>query len=473
MGLLERYGGGQSLATLAGGYVLGLSLLLAACGFGLPVGERDADSRPWHARLVLSFSSGLSIVWLLTFLAGHLGLLSRAFVLVLVFGGLLVLGAHHRAVRSHVVHLVGAAARARAAAVVLGGTGLLLLLGGARPPLADDEVGYHWPSPLAWAEAGGWEKVPFRLSDGTAAMEQLYTLAALYGSSTAAHVLHVGTLVLLCAATASVAASLGGRGWVAALLVVSIPAAVTQAFLSYNDVGAAAFSAAALVAFLHARSRVDHLVVGLLSATAISVKPLVAVPLAFALLAVLVQRRRAGRGLPSLTQVAVAAVPLVLIGGAWLAHTTRLTGHPLPEGDGFVVARTADNPLNTIRLPTAADVLRSPVEPLWTPIAGRRAPYGGRTGLAVYLLVPLLIIPASRARLCRVAPLLWASLAFFVLAGPFLPRTRFILPVHTLLVVAICVGIGERPRRGWQAAVLVVALVGLADASRRILVPLL
>lgn len=472
MRLVEQYTGGQQLLPVAGGYVLGLSLLAAAVGFGLPLAERNRATRPWHLRLALTAALGLSVVWLLTFAAGHIGLLRRPFVVVLVAAGLLVLGARRGEARSHLVLLAGAAGRARVATVLLVGTGAMLLLGAARPPLADDEVGYHWPSPLAWAAAGEWRKVPFRLSDGTAAMEQLYTLAAVFGSSTAAHVLHVGTLVVLCLATASAAVSLGGRGWVGAALVVSVPAAVTQAFLSYNDVGAAAFAVAAFAILLHATTWEDHLAIGVLCAVAISVKPLIAVPLAFLLVAGLVQVRREGRGLPTRRQVAVAAAPIALIGLAWLAHTTRLTGHPVPRDDGFVVARTSDNPLNTVRLPTAADVARAPVEALWTPIAGRRAPYGGRTGGAVFLLLALAVVPEHRARLRRVTPLLVALVLFFVAAGPFLPRTRFILPIHALLIAVTCAALGRNPRRGWELAVLAIAVVGVADASRRILVPL-
>lgn len=472
MGLVEHYTGGQQLLPVAGGYLLGLSLLAAAAGLGVPFARRHPATRPWHVRLMLSLALGLSAVWLLTFAAGHLGLLRRGFVIVLIAAGLVLLGAHHGEVRSLTARLWVAALRARLGALALVGTGLMLLLGAARPPLADDEVGYHWPSPLAWAEAGEWRKVPFRLSDGTAAMEQLYTLAAIFDSSTAAHVLHVGTLVVLCLATASVAVALGGRGWIGAALVVSIPAAVTQAFLSYNDVGAAAFAVAAFALLLHASSWEDHLAIGVLSAVAISVKPLIALPLAVLLVAALVQRRREGQGLPSLRQVAVAAAPVALVGLAWLAHTTRLTGHPVPRDDGFVVARTADDSLNTIRVPTPADIARAPVEPLWTPVAGGRNPYGGRTGGAVFLLVAMLAFAEHRARLRRVAPLLAGLVLFFVLAGPFLPRTRFILPIHALLVAVVCAGLGREPRRGWQLAVLAITAIGVADASRRILVPL-
>ena len=104
---------------------------------------------------------------------------------------------------------------------------LLLLvvafLAGFRPPAASDELAYHWPAPVLWASVGHWIVSPFRFTNSFDLAEILYTPAAVFRSSTAAHWTDGGTFLLLALGAAALARRFGGLATLTFAGVIAIP----------------------------------------------------------------------------------------------------------------------------------------------------------------------------------------------------------------------------------------------------------
>ena len=83
---------------------------------------------------------------------------------------------------------------------------------GLAPPARTDEVEYHWPAALQWAQTGSWVDSHFRHVDGFPLMEVIYTVPATWGAYGAAHWLHLMSLVGLGLVVAGIATSMGIRG---------------------------------------------------------------------------------------------------------------------------------------------------------------------------------------------------------------------------------------------------------------------
>lgn len=163
-------------------------------------------------------------------------------------------------------------------AAIITGVVLLCLLSGARPPGARDEVDYHWTGPVAWVAEGRWIELPtIRLVNAPALAERLYTVAAAFDSSTAAHWLHTLFFVCLIASAGRVAHAFGGRAAVAMAVIASVPVLLNQASIAYNDIAFAALLVAAAATALTARDARRWAAIGAMVAAAILVKPLAAV----------------------------------------------------------------------------------------------------------------------------------------------------------------------------------------------------
>ena len=101
--------------------------------------------------------------------------------------------------------------REAALAAVVAAAGALVLAGCFKAPAREDELGYHWPAPLLWAGAHGWVASPYRLTNGTALAEMLFTVAALFGNPTVAHLTSAAFLVVIVAACGALARRSAGR----------------------------------------------------------------------------------------------------------------------------------------------------------------------------------------------------------------------------------------------------------------------
>ncbi len=371
----------------------------------------------------------------------------------------------------------------------------LVVVSGVRPPLYPDEREYHWPAPLLWASHAGWVASPYRHTNGPILMHAIYTAAALWQSSTAAHWSHSVLLGCLLLSAAALARAAGASGIVTAAVCLSVPAIVNQSSVAYTDVAAAALALGAYVPILCRRPpRVGqaplpwgHVVAsGVLLAGAFSVKPfvVVAAPVAFAYV---VWARRQDR-----RQVATGAglflLPILAAAAFWSMHTHALVGRWW-DTQGIMV-RDESSPAWQFgwavgRIPTLRDLAWLPLIPLVVPVLGQQEPYGGRIG-PVFLLAWLVIgwyfgwywWGRHRKSTPPQDDLPWlaaGAVVYFLALAPFLVKTRFHDFVWAASAVVAVVAWSRlrdsvRPPVGRAVSVLFTITIGLGmfDASRNL-----
>lgn len=358
------------------------------------------------------------------------------------------------------------------------------LLAGLRPPFASDEVAYHWPAPVLWAHAGHWITSPYRFTNGFSLAETLYTPAAVFHSPTAAHWTDWAMLVICASATCGLARRFGGWGLLAGAAVLATPAIASEAWLAYDDTFAAAFAVCACVVAALPPTLRRSIVIGVLLAGAVSVKPLM---LIFVPLPVLLSFTAGPDGdlRPPLfraegvrvvaARLAAMALPGLAACVAWLAYSLFFTGQ-LFQSNGLVVATFGHDPshgLATIRIPTVPEIAQAPFLPVATALIGAREPYGGRSSLLLAVGIPvviasLLVVDASRRRwLARLAVPVVIS---YAVAAILIVRTRFLL-VDYCVGICVCAvvaawwrqRIGQRSPLTFHAAVALVVAAGLLD----------
>ncbi len=357
------------------------------------------------------------------------------------------------------------------------------------PPRREDELQYHWPTPLLWAAHHGWVASPYRLSNGPALAEMFYTVGALFGNPTAAHFTAAGFVVVIAAACGALARAVGGPPWAAAAAAVSIPTFVADAPNAMNDNIVAAFALAAYVPLLCGAGLTPPAsavaLTAILTAAAVSTKPF-AVLAAAGLVAYLLAR--AVRPGPARRRMAASAVAVGLAVavtlGVWAVHCRVRTGQWW-DTQGYVMAASPADPMwdsavAAGRLPRLVDRFTTPVLlPLQGSVGKEVGWRGNRIGPLVVVFA-LLAIPGTR-RLggqgrAKLAWLVGSALFFLVVFSPFSPKTRFHLFVWFSFAVASSVGLQwtlRPPRRRLAAnlafaAFVAMALFGPADASRRI-----
>ncbi|GAA4287454.1 hypothetical protein GCM10022262_18130 [Georgenia daeguensis] len=460
-----------------------LLLLLAVAGLGTPVAARlgAAQGLPVATRAALAPLAGLAAVGAVTLAVGHAGLLGAWLPFALGGAGGVALVLARRSCTALVRGAVGAALeQARAFPVPVGAVALGLVLAAVAalaPPWRTDEVEYHWPAPVAWAQAGGWNDSPYRHVDAFPFMEVIYTAAATQGSWVAAHHLHLLTLVATGLAAAGCARSLGVRGSGAvAAAAMAMPVVWDGAYVAYNDVVVGALGATAVAVVLGPRWSTWPAVAtaAALLAVAISVKPTAAAGVGVVALVLLlrtVQERGAQTLAPwaLLRRWAVLAGTAVLVLGLWSLRQRSLTGHLLdPAVTGPTTAEAAS------RLPSATEQLLAPVVPLVTGVLGSQEPWGGRTAVVLQLLLVPALVHVLRRRgdtLRRFTLVALPAWAHWVVLGLVTVRTRFHIVTWVLLVVAVRAAVEDasenRPRlRGWLEVVWTLAVVaGMLDVS--------
>lgn len=364
-----------------------------------------------------------------------------------------------------------------------------VLLAGFRPPEASDEIAYHWPAPVLWASAGHWIVSPFRFTNSFDLAEILYTPAAVFRSSTAAHWTDAGTLLLLALGAAALARRFSGLATLTFAGVIAIPAAAEEGWLAYDDVFAACLVMAACVAVTapSVGERINtraYWTAGILIGGAISVKPIMFLlaPLPV-ILAMNAERRRSGRWsvLPQVGVLAPLAIPSAVASVGWFAYSKAVTGKWF-QSTGLVVARFGHDPTNglaTIRIPTLAQAVAIPFLPMATGVIGQRQPYGGRSGLVLLLFIPVMVITAvlmkrnDRREFGRIALPVVIS---YLIAGVLIVRTRFLLVDYAAAIAAATCALvwwQHRSPARWGTilhwAFRLLILLGLLDTVRHAL----
>lgn len=463
------------------GHLLASALLLAAVfGFGsafsATLGSRLEINTPTRAALVPL--SGVASVGLITLVVGHLGLLGVWLPWVLALAGLCLLVVRRQVVATLLQAIArGATAQARrypvpVLAVTVGMA--FAVVASFAPPSRVDEIEYHWPAPLAWAEAGGWNDSPFRHVDGFPFMEVVYTAAATHGSYAAAHLLHLVTLVGLGLAAGGAAQALGVRGIgpvVAAAM--AMPVAWDGAYAAYNDTAVGAFGAAAVAVVLAGRRFWGSVVLaaGLLS-IGISIKPTALAAVGLVGLVILLARAwipdHMGQPLANVLKAWVLLGASALATAAfWSARRWYHTGD----------WREPPEPMNEdvmSRLPDSFDQLVAPLMPFVTGIVGAQEPWGGRTSLVVQLfLIPTLlyVLWARGEALREFATVVLPAWVHWVVLGLVGVRTRFHIVSWVLLVVGVRSAV-ESAQQRWpqagrwlEAAWSLAVVLGVVDVS--------
>ena len=473
---------------------------MAGAGAGISAATSRRLELPTSTRVALIGTTGFTFVGVATLIVGHLHLLGPWLPYGLAVGGgvLGVLG-RRELVETSTRAWRGIRRQFKAYPIPLSAVSLALVLAAAASltrPERRDEVEYHWPAPLAWAENGGWNDSPFRHVDGFPFMEIVYTSAATQQSYVAAHLLHFAMFLTLGFAVAGVAASMGVRGTgVTAATVLAMPVVWDSAYAAYNDTPVATLTITAVGVVLAApRDRLmATAIAGGLLAVATSIKPIAVAGVGLIGLMVLMQfltaRRSAAdassvgsavsvghqavRTVPRLRTVllqwVLLAAPVLVTLAFWSLRQLLLTGHlvdPAVAGE-----RSADA---ISRLPTTVDRIIAPVLPFVSGLIGSMEPWGGRTAVAMQVfLIPALVYVFWRRGnvLRRFALMVLPAWAAWIVLGFATVRTRFHITSWALIIIGIRVAFEDfcdrRPRaRFWlELAWTLCLLLALADVS--------
>lgn len=469
--------------------VTALILLVTVAGFGLVIAAWASQQLELNAPAALSLVplAGVAMIGSLTLVVGHLGALGDwlPYGLALVGVGTALVRRRDvaRFLRRVSPSVVGQA-RAHWAQVTITATAFgLAAVAALAPPTRTDEIQYHWPAPLAWAEAGGWNDSPYRHVDAFPFMEIVYTAAAVQGSYVAAHLLHLTTLLAVGLAAAGVARSLDIRGSApVAAAAMCMPVVWDGAYVAYNDTAAGAFAVGGAAVALGARRRpAGALLAAALLSVAVSIKPTAAVAAAAVGLLLLLQehsrRMRWGAALRHVRRfwvTAGAAVLATLI--FWSVRLHFYTGHWIDpawteEPDAYALTM----------LPTPLAQALAPLLPFVSGLIGAEEPWGARTALVVQLgLLPALVAAFvwRGQALRRFVTLTLPAWAHWTVLGLAIVRTRFHIFTWVLLVAGVRGALeaaSERHPRwskplelGWTTAVALGAVDVSIDMVRTI-----
>lgn len=471
---------------------LGTSVLLLIAVFGSGVGFSrwtiGSLRLPLATRLAMIPALGLAFLGLFTLVAGHLGILGSWLPYGVAATGLLLgffgwarfrqdvtMGARAvgRQIRAYPVPLI-----ATAAALVVGAVATVL------PPWRTDEVEYHWPAPLEWAALGAWSDSSFRHVDAFPFMEIIYTAAATQESYVAAHVLHYVSFIALGFAVAGVAATMGIRGTgVTAAAALAMPVVWGSSYLAYNDTPVGLFSTlgVAIVMAAPSGSLRGAWIAGGLLAIATSIKPTGIAAAGLLALMILIRylydRRGAVRsGVPSNTRFSTIVVqwiaivsPAIIAVGFWSVRQYVYTGNLVDPS-----MTTEPDAYALTMLPTALEQAFAPLLPFVSGVVGGFEPWGGRTAVAIQvLLIPAIVYAVWRKGpvLRRFLTMIIPAWAHWIVLGFAIVRTRFHVVSWVLMIVSIRLVLEDaaerypRARRWLEITWTALILLGLADCS--------
>jgi hypothetical protein len=359
---------------------------------------------------------------------------------------------------------------------------LIAMISGTRGVAFDDD--YRWQSAAVWAAAGHWVRSPFRLTNGPAMSEMLHVPAAVFGNLTAAHWASTGIWVCCALNAAAIARKLQISAVVGIVSVLSIPVFTSSGSILNSDVPAVAFATAAFVLLLDKEEpgmppRV-LLMAGVLLAAVLSAKFIVLGCLPGAI-AVCVMGTR-GTLQDRIVKVCILIAPIFVAGLLWMAHTYHLTGRPFdPTGKHLV--RTPNDPMwhdgqAVGRIPSARDLLDLPLQPFMTIFWGQKEPFGGRTGLLWFALLPaaLFLVMTKRVDSWMIQRRhLLLAVSFYILLAPIVLKTRFLMFFFIWMALFSATAYEHRhllPR--WAARTVaclffITATVGIMDGGRKLL----
>jgi hypothetical protein len=374
----------------------------------------------------------------------------------------------------------------RAILWALAGAVFAALLGACARPTG--EIVYHWAAPLLWADSHGWVNSPYQLTNGPALNEMILTVPALYGSSTAAHLLNLVFLLLLCASCASLALAVGAPPLAGLLAMLSVPVLLAYATASRNDNLAAAFALCAYAALFNASPKPPSgravLAATIALAAAVSTKPFMALAAPGVCVYILYTgyRRGADRSqrAASVARCAGLATVLVLTLLIWVGHCYQLSGR-LWDTRGYTIAQNPSDPL--WNSPVAAgrkarlvDYLTTPIVlPVQMTIGHDDGAFGFRIGPLLLVFFPLGIFALRELPSDRRVTLyfLIGSAAFFLwVFSPTSPKTRFHIFDWGIGCVVAAIGFAFTQRqRPWIAysafsVFMLLVAVGALDACR-------
>ncbi|MGA2230783.1 MAG: hypothetical protein ABSH22_07775 [Tepidisphaeraceae bacterium] len=366
------------------------------------------------------------------------------------------------------------------------------VVGACPQPTQDiDEIVYHWAAPLLWADSHGWVNSPSLLTNGPALAEMICTVPAMYGSSTAAHLLNVVFLLLFCASCASLALAVGAPPLAGVLGVLSLPVLLYKAPDTRNDSLAAAFALCAYAALFNASPKPPSgravVAATIALAAAVSTKPFLALaaPGVCAYIIYTGFRRDAGRSMRkrAIARCCGLGTVLVLTLLVWSAHCYQLSGR-LWDTRGY--DRIAQSPADPLwNSPGAVGRRARLVDYLVTPIVlpvqmtlGRQhynEAYGERIGPLLLVFFPLGIFALRKWPPDRrvVVYFLLGSAAFYLwVFSPTFPKTRYNLFEWGIGCVVAAAGYAFTQRqRPWIAysafaVFMLVFAFGALDACR-------
>jgi hypothetical protein len=317
---------------------------------------------------------------------------------------------------------------------------LATVISGIRPPLFFDELEYHWPAPLHWAKNHHWVVSPYRLTNGPVLIELLYTIAAVFGSSTGGHWVATMLWLVLLLASVGLGRLIAVPALVVLIAVMACPVMTTEASVMMNDLGASTFLVAALLTIMQLRESPRPYRTVLLSSFILCAGLSSKTPYAVAAATAMLLYTFFGDSTrPVAKRFALAftlGIPCLLVCLLWCLHTHGLTSHfvDLPM-DAISISRpiTADvqsmhNPTGLATLPNVSTVISLPLLPFITPIFGNQEPFGGRTGLIMCTWVPFLIWQLRKLTETSKHYAWWlmaASTLYYVEIGLLTPRTRY------------------------------------------------
>jgi hypothetical protein len=322
-------------------------------------------------------------------------------------------------------------------------TFLAAVISGLRPPLLYDEIDYHWPAPLYWANNHHWLPSPYRLTNGPVLVELLYTIAAVFSSSTGGHWLATMLWLVLLLACAGLGRLIAVPAFVVIVAVMACPVITTVASMMGNDLGASVFVVTAFLTMLQMRESKQPYRIGLLSSfilcAGISSKAPYAVAAAPAMLAYSICFCDASRSVVRRLALALTlGIPCLLVGGLWCLHTFGLTHHFLDVPMQAISTsrpittevQSLHNPTGMVTLPNLSTAITLPLLPFITSIFGNQEPFGGRTGLIICPWLPFLLWQLKKLKEPTKHYAWWmvaASMLYYIEIGLLTPRTRYFI----------------------------------------------
>lgn len=354
--------------------------------------------------------------------------------------------------------------------ISVGSAGLAALA----PPVAKDALVYHLAVQKTYLAAGRFVELPHNIfAYFPQLVEGLYACGMSVGSDRTAALIHTGFGFLLCLATYRLARAGGlssAGGWMAAAIVASTPMVWLEAGWPYVDLALAFYVVQALHQLLnwHATGRTSALVLaGVFFGGAASIKYL-ALPLALALIPVLLGWLAATSPQPSLGRVvqtlALFFGPLVVVAAPWYGRNLWLVHNPVfpllytlfpTQSTGWDADRARLHLLFLQGYGSATkdwlDYLTLPWRVCWLARTDDIRRYDGEIGAVYFLFVPALgLWRLMDGRLRGLAA--FASL-YFGLWALSSQQVRFLLPVLPPVVIvsvwlaADWLGVNRRLRR--------------------------